>query len=537
MTKRLRHNATWLFLAVSGLSLTIAWVLASPVGASPDEQAHINYAWGTATGQTVVGEQLVNISGGRVATRVQIPQKLMQFPAPGCYAFYPERPVTQCAPIPADNMQMVAQVSRMSRYPPLFYAVEGFVLRATTAADLSGPEVLYGARLAAAVLSWLVVGFGVFLLLRRFPSGAVVFATLLALPSTAWFIAASVNPNGLEIAAAFLLAAGVLALRFDHATSARSLSAVLSVPIGTLLLAWSRPVSWVWAALILALLLVPIGQKGGDPWRRRLPVLRLGVVAGTATVLFLASAMAWFAYALQVRSAEAARGDSAAWAGLTSVRRVLVLLLHSGTIVSEQVGNFGWLDTPLPPMAVIAWVSIAGVAVAIWVAGRNTLVPSWSVGAVIGLGYLAALLDEYRAGWGWQGRYLLPITAAVCVLAVPGLVTGLERLSALRRVFPWMLVVLMAVNALSVVWYLFRNVYGVKAAPGRLPSTPWPEGPSSWNPPFGQGVVLALVSLALVCGVVAVWALRPVAETAAGAARTDREGAEGSLAKGLSRAR
>jgi hypothetical protein len=510
VTTPLRRRAAWLFLAVSGLSLALAWMLASPVGASPDEQAHIDYAWGTVTGQTVVGEQLVTLPDGRTATSVQVPQKLLQFPPPGCYAFHPDKPVTQCAPSPADNLQLVTQPSYMSRYPPLFYAVEGAALRAATAGDLSGPRVLYGARLVAAVLSLLAVLGGVFLLARRFPGRVVVLATLFALPSTAWFLAASVNPNGLEIAAAFLLAAGVLALRVDHAIGARSLGAVLAIPIGTLLLVWSRPVSWVWATLILGLLLVPTSQKDGESWKRRLPVRSLGALAATATALLLAGSVAWFGYALQIRASDPARLNAGGWGGLNPVGRVLLLVLHSGTIVTEQIGTFGWLDTPLPPVAVLGWVSTAALAAVIWFVGRNTSVPRWSVGAVLGLGYLAAMLDEYSGAWGWQGRYLLPVTAAVCVLAIPGLVSGLERLSALRSLVPWMLVALMAVNALSVAWFLWRNVYGVRPGPRRLPSTPGPVGTPSWIPPLGQGVVLALVTLAFASGVTAVWALRVV---------------------------
>jgi hypothetical protein len=523
MTRASRRSAAWLFLAVSGLSLAVAWMLASPVGASPDEQAHIDYSWGTVTGQTVVGEHLTTIPPGRTATSVQVPQKLLQYPPPGCYAFHSERPVTQCAPIPADTLQMVTEASYMTRYPPLFYAVEGVVLRTGTTVDLSGPSLLYGARLVAAILSLLAVGSGVFLLARRFPGHVVVLATLLALPATMWFLAASVNPNGLEIAAAFLLAAGVLALRVDLVAGTRSSSAIMAIPIGTLLLAWTRPVSWIWAALILGLLLVPTGRTEGTSWRQRLPVRRLGVVATAATVLVLASAMVWFGYALQIRAADTAQVNSLGWQGLNPIGRVLLLVLHSGTIVSEQVGTFGWLDTPLPPLAVIVWVSITGLAAAIWAMGRNKIVPRWSVGAVLGLGYLAAMLDEYSGAWGWQGRYLLPVTAAVCVLAVPGLTAGLERLSALRSLVPWMLVSLMAVNAVSVVWFMFRNMYGVKPGLGRLPATPAPVGTPSWTPPLGQGVVLALVALALAAGVAAVWTLGTNPGAPSSSPRTDGE--------------
>jgi Predicted membrane protein (DUF2142) len=505
----LRRSAGWLLLAVYGLLLSLAWLLASPVGASPDEPAHIDYAWGTVTGQTVGGEHLVTMADGRTATLVQVPRKLLQYPAPDCYAFYQAIPVTQCSANPADNMHVVTQASYMSRYPPLFYGIEGIALQAATAVDLSGPVVLYGARLVAALLSLLAVGYGLFLLSRRFPDSIVLLATLLALPATTWFLAASVNPNGREVAAAFLLAAAVLSVRVDHASGIRSFAAVFAVPLGTLLLAWTRPLSWVWASLILGLLLVPTSQSDGLSWSRRLPARRLGAVAFSATALILASSTAWFGYALRLRSSGLGT-TPADWAGLNPVGRVIVLLLHTGRIVSEQVGDFGWLDTPLPTVALLAWVSVVGMAAAIWVVSRSTLVPQWPVDAVLVLGYLAALLDEYRGGWGWQGRYLLPVTAAVCVFAVPGLMNGLKQMAALRRLVPWMMVVLMAVNALSVVWFLFRNVYGVRDWQRRLPLALLPSRTPFWTPPLGQGIVLALAGMALACGVVAVWALRPL---------------------------
>lgn len=523
MTTPSRRSATWLLLAGYGLSLAVAWILASPVGASPDEPAHIWYAWGTVTGQTLAGEHLVTLPGQEV-TRVRLPQKLLQHTDPKCYLQNPATPTRQCLPIPADNGQLVTRLPYMSRYPPLFYGVEGAVMRAGVAVDLSGPRVLYGARLASAVMTWLTAAFGVFLLARRFPARVVLLATLLGLPAVAWFLASSVNPNGLEIAAAFLLAAGVLSMRVDFALGVRSKTVVLAVPLGTLLLAWTRPLSWVWASLILALLLVPTGQRDGESWRRRLPLRRLGATATAATVLTLASSLVWFGYSLQIRSMAQASVNPTAWAVLNPVERVILLLLGSGSIISEQIGNFGWLDTPLPTVALLAWVLIAGVAAAAWSVGRNTLVPRWSLGAVLGLGFLAALINEYVEGWGWQGRYLLPVTAAACVFAVPGIMNGLERWTASLRMVSWMLVVLMAVNALSVVWFLFRNVYGVMDSARRhLPPAPLPVGTPSWTPPLGQGVVVALATLALACGVAAVWTLRPGEEAA-----TERDERRGS---------
>jgi Predicted membrane protein (DUF2142) len=400
--------------------------------------------------------------------------------------------------------------------------------------------VLYGARLVSAALSLTAAGSGIFLLLRRFPDCVVLLAALLALPATAWFMTTSVNPNGLEITAAFLLAAGVLAVRVDHCVGVRSVTAVLAVPIGTLLLAWTRPVSWLWAVLILCVLLVPTGQNEHGAWRRRLPVLRLGAVAGTATAVALVSSMLRFVYALRFRALESESTLPVAgptWAGLSRVGRAILLVFQSGPIMSSQIGLFGWTDTTLPSLAVFSWVSVTAVAAAIWVVGRSTFVPRWCVFSVLGLGYLAALVDEYVGAWGWQGRYLLPVTAAVCVLAVPGLMTGFERLSPLRSLVPWMLVALMAVNALSVVWYLFRNAYGGTPWPRRLPPVPLPVGTPTWTPPLGQGAVLALVALALGCGVAAVWGLRAPPCSADGAAGTEEGEAERLRSMGPGRGR
>ena len=102
-----------------------------------------------------------------------------------------------------------------------------------------------------------------------------------------------------------------------------------------------------------------------------------------------------------------------------------------------------------------------------------------------------------------MGRYVLPLTAAGCALSVPGMTSGLQRAAAFRRLVPAMLITLMSIHALSVVWFLFRNCYGLKPYPRRLPSAPLPEGLASWSPPPGQLAVLAITALALACGVVA----------------------------------
>jgi hypothetical protein len=106
MTTPSRRSAAWPLMAVYALLLSVAWILASPVGASPDEQAHVAYSWGTVTGQTVFNEHLVTIPVGRTATAVQVPNKLLQAPDSVCYRFRAGTPTVSCTKIPADNGQV-----------------------------------------------------------------------------------------------------------------------------------------------------------------------------------------------------------------------------------------------------------------------------------------------------------------------------------------------------------------------------------------------------------------------------------------------
>jgi hypothetical protein len=300
-----------------------------------------------------------------------------------------------------------------------------------------------------------------------------------------------------------------VAVRSDVARGARAPLAVWAVAAAAFLLAWLRPVSRVWATLVVAGLVVPVGSRGRRSPVERLPIRQLGATALAVTAIVLAAAAAFSAYSAKVLNTEfEAAYHPESWTSLSVPGKVALLLLHSGKIVSEQVGNFGWLDPPLPTIVLLGWVFLAGGAVAIWAVGRGSVVPHAALAAFLVLGYLAALFHEYLGAWGWMGRYLLPVTAAGCALAVPGMASGLQRASALRRLIPTMLIALMSIHTLSVVWFLWRNCYGLKPYPRRLPSAPLPVGAASWSPPPGQLALLAMTALALACGVLATQRLR-----------------------------
>ncbi|MGN6242751.1 MAG: DUF2142 domain-containing protein [Motilibacteraceae bacterium] len=520
----------WLLLLAVGL-LCSAYAIASPVGASVDEAAHLVYSWGTATGQVTPGHERPSVGvGGRSEVRVDVPQALLRFPSQDCYRGRPEQPVTYCRPLPPDVRTPVQVSTYMVRYPPVYYAAEGVVMRAGLAAGLPGHRVLILARLASVVFGLAVLAAAAGLLARRFPVGPLVLGLALGLTPTALILLASINPNGFEVAAAVLLAAAVLALRADLARGVRGRGPVVAVPVGTLLLVGSRPLSWVWAGALLATLLVPVTRPStGSPlpapagarsrWRslwQRLPVRALGGPAFVATVLALAASLAWFAWALGVRQSEQGRiGTAVPWDTLSPGWKLFTLLLVGGWLVHDAVGQFGW-ETPLVDVALYAWLLVTGAAVAVWALGvragqavRDATVSPLLPLLVGGLSGVVVLAHEYLTGFGWQGRYVLPVVAAVCVLAVPGLASGLTRVRARWTAVPLLVAPLVVVHVVALVWWMWRNVYGVRDwGVVRVPPTPLPVGTETWTPPAGQRTVYVLILLAVVAAALGLSGLR-----------------------------
>jgi hypothetical protein len=149
------------------------------------------------------------------------------------------------------------------------------------------------------------------------------------------------------------------------------------------------------------------------------------------------------------------------------------------------------------------WLAVAVGVLFVWFAGgTRTVVPRWGVGAVVGLACLAAATHELVTEFGWQGRYLLPVTAAAGALAVPGIAAGLERVRRADRSVVALLATVTAVHAIAALWFLWRNMYGLRVwSPSRIPAAPLPIGRASWSPPGGHAAMLVLVLAAVTLAV------------------------------------
>jgi hypothetical protein len=364
----------------------------------------------------------------------------------------------------------------MTRYPPLYYYAAGAGMWIADAAGMTPRAVGYAGRLGGALLSLSVLIPAGVLAISRF-RGALPLVVA-AMTAMAWFMIGSVNPSGLEIAAAIAAAVATGSLFRGRVDSARWLFAY-----SVTLLAWARPIGFLWAGMIIVfgLALAATYQGTRDAFRS----YGWSLIVGSVTTL---AAIGWFTYALGAHSAIGA-GESVP---ADAVERIFAISLRWGGIVWENAGVLGWLDTPLPDLAMISVIALVAIIAAdsgrrIDSAGASRLMVVYVLILILGITLLMAVQV-----FVWQGRYALPPMAAGLVLL--GFVANPKHLWKSGRIAASILYTI-AVTAAA--WVYLRHAIGLEiAARYRVPAF---AREATWSGPLGPWAValLALGSAAL----------------------------------------
>lgn len=482
----------WVLYGLALFGLFSAWSVASPLFSVPDEPAHVIKAvaiargqlWG-APGTTATGQDVV---------RVRVPERLADgYRWPGCYNF--EADVTaDCAPDELEGgTHEVVIGTPAGGYPPLYYAVVGWPSRLSTDA-----VAVRGMRLVSAAVCAALVTAAAWALARVTGRPTAMAAGLFVVTPMTAFLAGSVNPNGLEIAAATATWAAALAVARrvrDERPLGRGLVVVVAVGGATLALTrWLSPLYLV-AVLALAAMSVPLGAWRGT-WRRR----DLQGVAGVlGASLVVAGALILAAPARDLSPGPAVpAGDGALEA----------LVGQTGQYLENMIGRFGWVDVPPPLVAELVWVLGLGaiVGLALVVADRPVLrALGLTAVATFVLPIAAQLPSTETLGMPWQGRYTLPLAVGVPLLALVGVA---ERVGVVapgvpagrRRVLVGALAGAAAVgHVAALVWALRRYGTGLHGSLDLL-------GDAAWAPPGGHLVVIlaatAACAVAVACAVV-----------------------------------
>lgn len=498
--RRIPRVALFFALLVGSALLSLGWATSSPVGASPDEQAHMIYAWGVSTGQTLPWNADIRTPANSAAmTIVQVPQAIRDRPDETCYKFKAATPA--CSKQATDPANLDAAATYMTRYPPIYYLLVGIPMRIMLAIGVSGSRMLVLTRVVSGLISAALMGWAAWAASRRFGKAPAVLAVAVTLTPQFLFLSASVNPNGFEIASAFAVAAFVMSAFFDarHGGRIRADTSV-GLIVCSLCLGLARPASLVWLVVLLALTLLRVDGKG--VWRR-FPAWLMAAVG-----VVVAISAVWFVYLNTLRGGGISDHDRANWAAISPVERALFVILKFDDLMESGYGSLGWMDTQLPLLFFIVWLIVAAYCVGhlLVTGGRRPLLrPRWALAALAAF-MVAVAGQSYLAAFGWQGRYFLPCLAAFIVLLIPAMALHSATHETVTRMAITVTLINVVLDAASLFWNLGRYLYGYKTAFVRFTTLPFAKHRGSWQPFFGLSAPLwfGTVGMALVAVVLVV---------------------------------
>jgi hypothetical protein len=399
--RRLRFWAVFLGSWALLSMLAGLWALATPIGAAPDEPAHLIKAASVVRGQ-FIGKP------SRVGTVVQVPLYIAYTQAQTCYAFAPQESAACIPKVPGDGSIVVDAVTSAGLYNPVYYALVGW-----PSLVLHDDKGIFAMRAASAIVTTLFLALS-FALLSRWRNRALpAVGFLAAVTPMVLFLAGSVNPNSLEIAATLAAFVAMLSIVRDEPVPLRLSASILLVAAAVA--ANMRGLSLLWLALAL---LAPLALTG----RTRLGYLlrrRAVQIAIAGTALAVAAAAVW----LVASNSLGAGNDSlpsTPGIGTPPLFGFAWTLFSTFDYAQGIVGIFGWLDTPAPAFVYFVWALIGGGLVGlalVLLRGRALALALILTGAVLLLPPVLQGIYIQRGGIIWQGRYILPLFVCAVLTA------------------------------------------------------------------------------------------------------------------------
>jgi hypothetical protein len=448
---------------------------------APDEPSHAVKAAAVARGDFSTSFENVNAGFGFIVpnTEAMVPSAYVRLTdLARCYqnARGSTVPCAEASAVREDG-PIVAGTTYVGAYQPLYYAIVGWPSRL-----LSVDHALYVMRAVAALVSAALLASGLASAVAAGRRHLLVVVAAVGITPMVVFLTASINPNGLEIAAAFCVWLATLDLvTSTHAASTRLLARVGASGV---VLAWCRPLSPAFLVVIVAAVLLMAADRSGlrALWRdRRVRILVTVLVAAAAS-------SAIYVMVNQSLTAVITHPPADPPSHLTLARMSFGL---TGTHIEQMIGLLGWISftTPrLPRWLVDAWefAAIGTAAIAFVVgSGRQRFVLAAVVSAVVALPVVTETLAGAKEGISWQGRYALPLALGVPIL------TGwaIDTSSATPRVATRWGATLLAV-ALAAGWVVAQASVIAQAADGD--GAPWTSAfrVETWAGPIGPRLLL-----------------------------------------------
>ncbi len=413
----------WIYLApVLALIALMGWALASPIGASPDDDYHLVSIWcgdGIRAGICEAGPT----SGERT-----VPEAIKNSAV--CYA---HRPAVSAAcqestfSLDPAHTEATSRGNFFGEYPPVYYAVMGVFVTP----NIEGSVVLMR-MLNALIFVALVSALFVLLPVERRPG--LIWTWLITTIPLGLFLLSSNNPSAWAVMG--VGTAWLALLGYFESRGKRRIGLGVVFVLATILAAGSRGDAAVYVGLGIFVALV-LAFKAD---RRYLVSAILPIAMGIVALLFFLSAGQAGTGLQGFTNTPPAPGDAGAPAGPPDPLALVVAnLFNVPSLWAGVLGywGLGWLDTRLPDVvtfgAIACFVGVVfvGLAVMWW---RKAIVL-----ALVGLSLWvipAWVLTKggNSVGQQLQPRYLLPLIVLFAGIALLNLGARVIRLTLIQRV-------------------------------------------------------------------------------------------------------
>jgi hypothetical protein len=294
---------------------------------------------------------------------------------------------------------------------------------------------------------------------------------LLAMTPMVFFLMGGINSSGTEIAAGMTVWAATLALLRGRT---EPLWLVSAAGVGAVALVVVRRPGPLWLVLIIAGAFLAAGS-----WDRIRELLTRRAVQlwAVAVVAFGLFQVIWLTMVGSLGTATGGAGSR----GLAETVTASLGQAYQKQVV-ESVGYLGWLDLPVPDIAVAAWlVALGGLLILGAVSGaRRLLVTAFLVaGGALALMVAFEVLEAGNRFLFWQGRYSMPLLVGVPILL--GLsVTPYAIQSGRIRVGLLLTALFSTAHAIALFQYLRRNAVGIFGNPRFLWQPDWTAPVPLW---------------------------------------------------------
>lgn len=443
-------------IAVGLVAIIFAWSVATPPNGGVDEPDHVIRS-AAAVRLDFAGTKVESILGE--ATRHYDVPLALEGPDIVCWSRH-QNISAACSTWPVDSSGRVGVPN--SYYPPGYFLLTGWPTLIT-----SRYAIVRFMRLLSGALAIAFVAAGLTAVHRNWGRNAVL-VTMMALTPASLSLMGVVNPQALEIGAAFCFWPTAMTVLGTANPPRWQRWAFL---VAGVVLCVTRPLGSLFTAIILCAVALAVGLRTALAAIRRPDVLAV-VAVGFATAIVMA-----LNGVTSLDAPELARHVT-----LSSTMKDAIG--NSINDIRDAVSLTGWLDTKLPSVTAVFWftgLSVLLGGLVVTKAYRQLSALAFMAAAFLTVKIWVLYTQANSNGLNWQGRYGVALYIGVAFVAMS------LRPSIRPRVLQLAVVSFVALQWVALYWGLRRWTVGTDGPlfyPGR----------EDWIPPVPAVVILALAA-------------------------------------------